>query len=173
MLLRVALPFLVVISMTPLPKRRPYQASEAASFSTVMLSISLMSMSLNGRITPSTSVRREFGPNVDKPRVWKKAPSKPGAVPVCCTYKPGMRPANVALAEATGIWGRLRVLNVEMAMLTSRFLRVPNGIGTTSSSPASVRARGRAARKPVTSPSVFVCPRYPFFRITSTSPGAA
>ena len=76
------------MSTTPLAPRTPNTAVAEASFSTVMLSISLGSMSHISRSTPSTWMSGDESTHVAWPRTKMEAASLPGSPEYCTVVTP-------------------------------------------------------------------------------------
>ena len=133
----MSLPFLVVINITPLAPRAPYNAVAVASFRIENPSITSGERAFKSPIDTSTLSIKTSGDvllaKVEIPRIQKFAPSAPGSPPRCTATTPAIRPANELLSVLDGERSSL-AFTVCTAPTTLAFFWAPNPTTTTSSS---------------------------------------
>ncbi|MNY08325.1 hypothetical protein D3C86_1411720 [compost metagenome] len=120
-----ACPLFVVIRTPPFAPRAPYTAAEAASFSTVTLAISLGSILLIERSTPSTRTNAPLSPNVLCPLIKNVGSSNPGFPLRWAVITPVIFPAKEFAKLGTGALVSAAPSKEEIAPDTSDFFCVP------------------------------------------------
>ena len=121
-------PLLVVMMITPLAARLPYNAAEAASFKMDMLSISLefSSAMFPSKGTPSTTNRGLEAPdtNVPKPRT-RISGAFPGSPYVLFTCTPGAAPSSAPVTLVVMRFSIFLLSTTEIEPVNDSFLAVP------------------------------------------------
>ncbi|MPM40376.1 hypothetical protein SDC9_87016 [bioreactor metagenome] len=120
-------PRLVVTKITPLAPRTPKTAVADASFNTVTLSISLGSICVNGRSTPSTNINgvESSSERLPIPRINICASSAPGRPEYCTDDTPVIAPARALATLALGDLSNSSVPIELIAPVSVAFFCVP------------------------------------------------
>ncbi len=130
------LPLLVVIKITPLAPRAPYKALDAASFKTVVLSISAVFIEdiSPSKGTPSTTYKGELPAAIDPTPLIRTVDVVPGCPFVLVTCTPATWPDNALVTLATCLLEIASLSITEAEPVNEDLFAVPYATTITSSS---------------------------------------